>query len=543
MALREKIKKRLSKERGTVFKDPGGKVSLCLVYPDTYHIGMSNLGFQGIYGLINSRKDCLCERAFLPDDEDLEEIIKRESPLTSYESMKPLGEFDVIAFSISFENNFPDVLRILRMAHIPLRASERDERHPLIVAGGISLTSNPEPLAEFFDLIMLGDGELLIPEFLDRVKEWRFKGGSKEELLKDLAGKEGFYVPSGYEIHYDDERIINRKNKEGYPEKIKISLLKDLDAGVRHSIITPETEFSDMHLIEVMRGCPWRCRFCLTGNLIPLRIRSLESILQEIKASPAQRFGIIGSSLTDYRYIKELLQYEGVDFSITSLRASPKAAEIISLLKNKKSVSIAPEAGSERLRGMINKNIKEEDILHTSDLLLREGIENLRLYFMIGLPEETDDDAIAIRELTKKIRSLSKRGSISLSISIFVPKPHTPFERAPMERPENIKKRLNIIKKGLKHMENVRVLHEVPKYAYMQGLFARGDRRICQVLELMINGKDWKEACLETGLDINYYIFRNRDFNETLPWDFIDCGISKERLWKEYQRAIGEGKT
>ncbi len=522
MSLREKIKKRLSRERGTVFKDPGGKVSVCLVYPDTYHIGMSNLGFQGIYGLINSRRDCLCERAFLPDQEDLEELTKRDSPLISYESMRPLGEFDVIAFSVSFENNFPDVLRILRMAHIPLRPSDRNDRHPLIVAGGMAITSNPEPLAEFFDLIMPGDGELPVPLFLDAVKEWRFKGARKEEILKDLARNDGFYVPSGYEVSYDGERIINRKNKEGYPEKIKIPLLKDLDHGVKHSVLTPETEFSDMHLIEVMRGCPWRCRFCLTGNLIPLRIRSLNSVIDEIKDSTASRFGIIGSSLTDYRYIKELLQFEGVDFSITSLRASPKTAEIISLLKNKKSVSIAPEAGSERLRGLINKNIKEEDILHTSDLLFKEGIENLRLYFMIGLPEETDDDIIGIVELTEKIRSLSKRGFISLSISIFVPKPHTPFERAPMQRPEIIKKRLNIIKKGLKAAGHVRVFHEVPKYAYMQGLFAQGSRRIGGVLEEMLEEPDWKEACSRRGIDPEFYIFRKKESEEILPWDFIE---------------------
>ncbi|MCX7794051.1 MAG: radical SAM protein [Thermodesulfovibrionales bacterium] len=522
MSFREKIKTRLSRERGTVYKDPGGKVSVCLVYPDIYHIGMSNLGFQGIYGLINSRKDSLCERAFLPDADDLEELMKRNSTLISYESMRPLPEFDVIAFSISFENNFPDVLKILKLSHLPLKSYERSERAPMIVAGGMAMTSNPEPLAEFFDLIMLGDGELLIPPFLDAVREWRFKGFKKTDILKELARLDGFYIPSGYEVRYENERIVSRKNKEGYPEIIKTPVLRDLDRGVKHSILTPETEFSDMHLIEVMRGCPWRCRFCLTGNITRLRIRSLESVLQEVRDSNASRFGIIGSSLTDYRYIKELLQHEGVDFSITSLRASPKAAEIIALLKNKKSVSIAPEAGSERLRRLINKNIKEEDILHTSELLFKEGIENLRLYFMIGLFEETDDDIISIVELIKKIRSLSKRGFISLSISIFVPKPHTPFERAPMQRPEIIKKRLNIIKKGLRGLEHVRVLHEVPKYSYMQGLFAQGSRRIGYVIEEMLNEPDWQEACRKREIDPEFYIFRRKDPNEVLPWDFIE---------------------
>ncbi len=517
MSLREKIRERLSRERGTVYKDPGGKTSICLVYPDTYHIGMSNLGFQGIYGLLNSRHDILCERAFLPDEEDMEWLIRRGEPLISYELMRPLSEFKVIAFSVSFENNYPEILKILSLSRIPLKSSQRNERDPIIAGGGIALSSNPEPLAEFLDIVMLGDGEVLIPQFIEALKESR----DKKELYRNLSQKEGFYIPSMYEIKFKGERLIKRRSLEGFPERIKMAHLRDLNEGVRFSILTPDTEFSEMHLIEVMRGCPWRCNFCLTGNLIPLRIKRPETVLNEIKISPARRFGIIGSSLTDYRYIKELLQHEGVDFSITSLRASPEAAKIISFLKGKRSVSIAPEAGSERLRNLINKRIKEEDILRTSELLLGEGIENLRLYFMIGLPEETDDDAVAIVELTKKIRALSRRGIISLSISIFVPKPHTPFERVPMERPEIIKRRLNLIKKGLKGLEQVRVLHEVPKYAYMQGLFAQGSRRIGAVLEEMLYEPDWREASRKSGVDFESYIFRQKDPDEILPWDFI----------------------
>jgi len=520
MSLRENIKSRLSTEKGTVYKNPGGKISICLIYPNTYYIGMSNLGFQGIYGLINARDDSLAERTFLPDSEDLEECLRKNQALYSYESMRALTEFDVLAFSVSFENDYPNIMKILKLAHIPLKNRDRTERHPLIVGGGIALSSNPEPVAQFFDIVMLGDGEVLIPEFIEALKE---TGRDKKRLFNILKLKEGFYIPTMYDIEYDNEgRILKRTSQEGFPEKIKRAHLKDLNNGVRFSILTPETEFSDMHLLEVMRGCPWRCHFCLTGNFIPLRTRGLESVLEEIRNSPARRFGIIGSSLTDYRYIKELLQVEGVELSITSLRASPKTAEIIGLLKGKKSVSIAPEAGSGRLRRLVNKNIEEEDILSTAELLFKYGIEILKLYFMVGLPDETDDDAMAIVELVKKIRVLSRRGFISLSISIFVPKPHTPFERYPMERPENVKKRLNIIKRAFRGEETIKVFHEIPKYAYMQGLFSLGSRKVSEVLEEMLSTEDWQKACNIRNIKPEFYIFRRKPVDEVLPWSFIE---------------------
>lgn len=521
MSLKERIKRRLEKEKGTFFKNPGGKISFCLIYPNIYYIGMSNLGFQGIYGLLNSRDDVLCERTFLPDEEDIEKLLRSGAPLFSYESGKPLTEFEILCFSISFENDYPEVLRILKLAHIPLRSSERNHHHPLIVGGGIALNSNPEPLADFFDIIMFGDGEVILPEFIDALKDSGTK--NKKELFNHLRNKEGFYIPSMYEVrYYPDGMIKERKSLYGFPEKIKRPYLKDLSRGVRFTILTPDTEFSEMHLIEVMRGCPWKCNFCLTGHMVPLRVKPINTVLEEIQHSRAKKFGIIGSSLTDYRHIKELLSLEGVDFSITSLRASPEAAELVGLLKGKRSVSIAPEAGCERLRELINKRIKEEHIIQTSKLLFQEGIEILRLYFMIGLPEETDEDVMKIVELTKKIRGLSKTGLISLSISIFVPKPHTPLERFPMEKPEVIKRRLNIIKRGLKGIDNVRVFHELPKYAFMQGLFAQGSRRISEVLEKMLEEGDWIQASRKAGIQYEFYIFRKKELHETLPWDFIE---------------------
>jgi radical SAM superfamily enzyme YgiQ (UPF0313 family) len=250
------------------------------------------------------------------------------------------------------------------------------------------------------------------------------------------------------------------------------------------------------------------------------------------------KIGLIGPSLTDYAHIKDVLCIEGVDFSITSLRASAKSAELVELLKGHKSVSIAPEAGTERMRRVVNKKITEKDILDTSKLILNAGIENLRLYFIIGLPTETDEDVSGIVEIVKKVRRISNKGNIILSISTFVPKPFTPFQWHPMERLDSVKEKLKFIKTALRDERGVKVFHDVPKYAHMQGLFSMGDRRIFRVLKEMVKTDDYRSACSQAGVDMDFYIFRKKDFNENLPWDFIDTGISKEKLWSEYLEAM-----
>lgn len=542
----EKTDVLLSKEKGTIFKDPGGKVNICLVYPNAYHIGMSNLGFQGIYGLLNKRDDVVCERAFLPDERDIEEYIRTETPIFSYESKRPLNRFDIVAFSISFENDYPNILKILNIAKIPFGLSERNEYHPLLIAGGVCCFFNPEPIAPIFDVIFIGEAEESLNEFLETYISQQLAVSSldiKRRIKIESLKIEGIYVPEFYDIRYSDEGVIaERIAKYGAPEKIERRHLKDLSVSpITTTIITPEAEFSEMYLVEAMRGCPWKCRFCLVGHIYtPTRKKDLDTITVEIERAKeiTPKIGLIGPSLTDYAHIKDVLCIDGVAFSITSLRASAKSAEIVELLKGHKSVSIAPEAGTERMRRVVNKKITEEDILDTSKLILNAGIENLRLYFIIGLPSETDKDVSGIVEIVKKMRRISNKGNIILSISTFVPKPFTPFQWHPMEHLDSVKEKLKSIKTALRDEKGVKVFHDVPKYAHMQGLFSMGDRRIFRVLEEMVKTDDYRSACSQAGVDMDFYIFRKKDFNEILPWDFIDTGISKEKLWSEYLEAM-----
>ncbi len=532
----------LAGEKGTVYKDPGGKVSICLVYPNTYHIGMSNLGFQGIYTLLNERHDTVCERAFLPDEEDIGEYLRTRSGVISMESKKPLQRFDIVAFSVSFENDYPNILRILEMSRIPCREKERREIHPLLIMGGVCASFNPEPLADFFDICFVGEAEEMLPEFMDAYRVSRGRADLRERAMR--IG--GVYLPGLYGISYrEDGRIAGREARDSAPERIRRRFVSSIEGHqFRPSIITTKTEFSGMYLTEAMRGCPWNCRFCVTGHIYrPVRRKSPGALQEEVRkaASLSGRVGLIAPSLTDYPHLEEVLCMDGVDFSITSLRASRKSAELIRFLKGHKSVSIAPEAGTGRLRAVIDKRITEEDILETSELILSGGIETLRLYFMVGLPTEEEKDVRGIVSLVEKIRRTSPKGNIVLTLSTFVPKPFTPFQWHPMERAEVVKDRLKIVKRELSALKGVRVFHDVPKYAYMQGLFSRGDRRVSGMLERMSAARDWREACRETGVDADFILFRQRDFHDILPWDFIDNGISKEELWEEYQQALKTG--
>ena len=535
----DKADRLLSKEQGTVYKDPGGKINIALVYPNTYHVGMSNLGFQGIYGLLNSMKDVVCERAFLPEDKDFDEHIRTDTELFTMESKRPLNRFDIVAFSVSFENDYPNIVKILELSSIPLRSAERTSHHPLVIMGGVCTFYNPEPLADFFDICFIGEADEALSEFLDVYRA----SGDRSEVLKKSLSVGGLYVPAFYRITYDSGgKISGRHRLEDAPEFIKRRYLKDISKShITTSIITPETEFSEMYLLEVMRGCPWNCRFCVASKIYsPPRKKQLKPIEDEIETalSRTKRVGLIGPSLSDYPHIKDVLKNTKVDFSITSLRASKKSAELVHFMKDHKSVSIAPEAGTERLRKVINKKITEEDILYTSEILFSSDIENLRLYFMVGLPTETREDINGIIDLVKKTRDMNLKGSITLSISTFVPKPYTPFQWHPMESPSEVKERLKIIKKALLSVKGIKVFHDFPKYAYMQGLFSMGDRRISKVLETMQKTSEWMKFVEASGLNRDFYIFRKKDFNEILPWDFIDMGLEKEMLWKEYEEAI-----
>jgi radical SAM superfamily enzyme YgiQ (UPF0313 family) len=516
--LKKKVEERLNKEKGTVYKDPGGKTSVCLVYPNNYHVGMSSLGFQGVYGLLNERDDVLCERAFLPDQEDIEEYERTRTEVFSYESMKPLGKFDILAFSVSFENDYPNILKILQLSNIPLDSSRRGPGHPLLIMGGVCAMSNPEPLADFFDVVFVGEAEEMLDEFMDI----HAISTSKDALFRKALKIEGVYVPRFYGIRYAaDGLIMERYALEDAPEVIRRRGVKDISGGkIRHSITTPETEFSDMRLVEAMRGCPWNCSFCLVGHLLnPPRKKGLKAIKEEIKGS--ERVGLIGPSLSDYPHGKEVLGMEGVDFSITSLRAGRRSAELVGMLRGRKSVSMAPEAGTERMRNHVNKKIKEKDILETAAMVFEHGIQRLRLYFMVGLPSETDEDIEGLVNLVHAIRSTSKKGSITITLSTFIPKPFTPFQRYPMTDMKTVKERMKMIKKSLRAERGVKVFHDVPKYAYMQGMFSVGDRRVGAALKAMLLENDWRRASTSAGVDPDFYTMREKMPEESLPWDFI----------------------
>ena len=537
--LLEKANALLSKEKGTVFKDPGGRVNIALCYPNRYAVAMSSLGYQGIYGFFNSQGDVVCERFFYPDQEDLEEYEKTDAELFSLESKRPLSAFDIIAFSVSFENDYPNLLRMLKMARIPARRSERGQQYPLIIMGGVCAFFNPEPLADFMDLIFVGEAEEMLQEFLSVYRQT----GQGEELFSRSAEIEGIYLPEFYAVAYnEDGTIAGRTSLHGAPASIKKRTMKDISKSfLRSSIICPDAEFSDMYLLEVMRGCPWSCRFCVAGHIYrPVRKKEFSRLSEEIDEAvhKTQRVGLIGPSLSDYPHAEEVLQIQGVDFSITSLRASAQSGRLVQLMKGHKSISIAPEAGTQRLRDVINKKISNDDILETARLILESDVETLRLYFMIGLPTETMDDIEGMIELVKTIRRNTRRGFIRLSVSTFVPKPFTPFQWHPMEPLKSIKEKLRRIKKGLAREKGVRVLHDVPKYAHLQGLFALGNRRVGNIIErLSAEDIDIMKQGSE-DVDIDSVVFRKKDFSEILPWDFIDAGVGKGHLWDEYRKAL-----
>ncbi len=535
----EKAEYLLSKENGTVFKDPGGKISIALVYPNIYSVGMSSLGYQGIYGLFNSFNDVVCERVFLPDADDIDEYLRTGTEIFSIESKRPLARFDIIAFSVSFENDYPNILKILKMSRIPIRSSERNSSHPLVILGGVCAFFNPEPLAEFFDICFIGEAEEMLMEFLSVYRS----SVTKEKLFKEALKIEGIYIPRYYSVEYSDAgNIIRRKSTGNAPEVIHKRTVKDISKSFFETVITtPEAEFSDMYLLEAMRGCIWSCRFCVAGHIYrPVRKKDPNVLKYEVESalSRTRRIGLIGPSLSDYPHAEEVLSIEGVDFSITSMRASPRSGRIVQLLRGHKSVSMAPEAGSERLRRVINKKITETDIIETARLILESEIETLRLYFMVGLPTETREDIDEIVYLVKKIRDNCRKGFITLSISTFVPKPFTPFQWHHMESLKEVKVSLKMIKKGLSQVKGVKVFHDVPKYAYKQGVFSLGDRRVARIIEdtAFENGLQVRNKASEISRD--FYIFRKKDITEIMPWDFIDIGVSKEKLWKEYQYSL-----
>ncbi len=554
--LKEKMDALLAAERGTVIKSGGTDISVALAYPNTYHVGMSNLGLHQIYSILNKRRDTVCERVFLPDDEDLEEYGKTNTQLFTMESRRSVKDFDILAFSVSFEQDYLNVLEMLQLSGIPPRREERGNNDPLVILGGVCSFFNPEPITDFFDVVIVGEGEEAAGEFIDAVKAGMH--GDRRKLLIALSGISGVYVPAFYEVLYNSDGTIRERVKKeaAAPDRITKRSVGSIDAAVAaNAIITPDTEFGDMFLAEITRGCGRHCRFCMAGYIY-LPPRNLGIDTAKAQAARADelcgKIGLVGAALSDYPAIGELCSAIKGNVSVSSLRADSVSGDLIARLAKSghKTISIAPEAGSERLRKVINKGITEADILRAADLIFGSGIPNVKLYFIIGLPTETQEDVDAIIALALKVREVQLRharplgriGRITLSVNSFVPKPFTPFQWEPMEPVAGLNRKLRSLEKEVKKIGNMNIIHDLPKWEYFQALLARGDRRIGRLLvSAHGNGGNWNKAAQDTGIDTDFYVSRRRTFDEVLPWDFIDIGVRKEYLRNEHERAL-EGK-
>ena len=515
---------------------------------------MSNLGFQSLYYLFNNFPDIVCERGFLPSEEDLKEYQRTNTSLFSLESQKPINSFDIVAFSISFENDYLNLLRILKLSKIKIRTKERRLSDPLIIAGGIASTANPEPVAKFVDIFILGEAEEILEDFILNYKKARSETENKTEFLEFFNPIKEAYIPRFIEVDYNDSGTIKRFRNIGVgKEKVSVGKVKDLNKTETFThVLTPATEFSNIYLIEVSRGCSRHCNFCLIGNLMGKgRFRDVNKVLLQIDKGleRTNKIGLLGSSISEHPEFDSLcrsLSDKEILPSISSIRFEGVRDPLLELLvkSGQNSLTLAPEAGSEAMRKLIGKPISEEVILEKTQYAIAKGILNLKLYFLIGLPGEKWDDIKAIDDLIKKIRhrivketkGKTRLGKIIVSINSFIPKPFTPFQWYPMEEVSSLNKKLIFLKKSLKGMSNISVITDVPKWSYVQAVLARGDRRASDILikTLELDG-DWYRSFRELNINPDFYNYRDREEEELFPWDFIDNGFSKDSLLLKYR--------
>ncbi len=558
------LRKRLSEERGTIKKDWGGKISVALIYPNHYRIGMSNLGFLVVYGILNDNPVIVSERAFLPEEEELALYNRTDQALLSLESQKPLRAFDFLAFSLSFENDYPNVLTILELCKIPLSSRDRAEDDPLILAGGVTTFMNPEPLAHFVDCFLLGEGEVVLPQFFQAYIDHNLSAAKRQEVLRALAEVVGgVYCPSLYDVAYNEDGTIRRfvPANPSIPSTVQPARQVPLEGPPRKSIIiTPSAQFSDTVLVELNRGCGYGCRFCAAGYVYrPPRLTEegeAGTLLEGLLADKA-RFGLISPSVSDIPGIEELTSFilgQGGDFSISSLRASSLTKGLLENLKrsSQKTLTVAPETGSERLRKVINKKLTNKEIIEAIILIAKTGFFHIKLYFMLGLPTETREDVSAIVGLVKRIKhhlvkeskGRKRIGTIRLSVSCFVPKPFTPFQWFPLDTVDSLKEKQRLLKRSVSDVGGVTISFDVPKWAYLQALLSLGDRRVGQML-LTAHGNrgNWKKTFQSSEINPDFFVYRPKDLDETLPWDFIDHGIKKSFLQEEYNLALEEKES
>jgi radical SAM superfamily enzyme YgiQ (UPF0313 family) len=553
---RERAVDLLSKEVGYVRKPHGGKLRVALAFPNTYFVGMSNLGFQTVYKLFNAEDDIVCERFFLPPKSELAAQLASGAPLVTIESQTAVSEFDILAFSVSFEWDYTNVLSLLRLAGVPARAAQRSHRDPLVMIGGAVTFVNPEPLALFADVIAAGEGEALIPSLLAAFTA----ASDREDLLRRLAGERGFYVPSFYDVEYREDRTISRyvaKPGTGAPPVVRKAALKTTEAvdPPATTIFTPDTEFGSRFLVEVVRGCANLCRFCWAGyNYLPVRAFPKDRILQLAQQARAHsnRAGLVSIALCDHPDIEEILtslMEMGYSISPASLRLDDLTPTIVRLLREsgEKTITIAPEVGSDRLRRVINKTVTNDEILAAAELIFASGIENLKLYFMIGLPTETDEDLVAIRDLTLQLRELmlahgrgrGHLGRIIGSVNPLIPKPGTAYQWLPMEGDASIDRKIKRLRTLTAGIDNVYFNIKSERHSFYQALLSLGDRRVAPAIEAAErNGGNWRAAVAEAGVDADFFVFRDRSKDEVLPWDIIDGGMKSSFFKNEFDKAL-----
>jgi len=558
---RERARQVLAQETGYVLKPHGGRLRIALAFPNTYWVGMSSLGFQTVYRLFNDLDDVVCERVFLPPKQELRAQLESGAPLLTLESQTPVADFDVIAFSVSFEWDYTNIVSMLRLAGVAPRARARTPRDPLIVIGGAVTFVNPEPLAPFADVIAAGEGEVLIPDLISVLRE----DLPRDEQYARLASMRGFYIPTLYDVHYRSDGTIQAFEPlagSGAPPVVKKAAVKSADRldPPATSIFTPDTEFGSRFLIEVVRGCANLCRFCWAGyNYLPVRAFSADRILALATAARvhANRAGLVSIALCDHPEIERILTGLldlGYSISPASLRLDDLTESIVQLLRKsgEKSITIAPEAGSDRLRRVINKTVTNAEILQATDLIFANGIENLKLYYMIGLPTETEADLEGIRDLTVQMRDTMMRharprghvGRIVGSVNPLIPKPGTAYQWLPMEDPAVTERKAKRLRQMLADLDNVYFSIKSERHSYYQALLSLGDRRVADAIEAAErNGGNWRAAVAEAGVDADFYIFRDRSDDPVLPWDIIDGGMKATFFRSELRKSYDEEWT
>ena len=562
-------------ELNSIVKDKSKiDIRYAFCFPDTYEIGMSHLGMKILYSLVNARDDAWCERVFAPDV-DMEQVMRDNGiPLYALESGEAIKDFDLIGFTMQYELSYTNVLNMLDLAGLPVRSRDRKDLTPIVIAGG-ACVCNAEPMAEFFVITLPGDGEEVTNELIDLLKEYKAKGATKQEFLEAAAQIKGVYVPSLYEVEYNDDCTVKSITPtHGAPEKVEKRNVADLDKMFAPTeFVVPFLEVvHDRTTVEIFRGCIRGCRFCQAGFLNrPLREKSPEVVEAQCRSicekTGYDEISLCSLSTSDYRGLEKLITdmlpwtvENKINISLPSLRADNFPKELMEQLNavRRSGLTFAPEAGTQRLRDVINKNITEEEVLSTARQAFAGGWTAVKLYFMIGLPTETEDDIRGIADLAQAVvdefyhnenKPKGKGVNVSVSVASLVPKPFTPFQWEPQDRPDTLIEKQNFLISCVK-TRKVSVSRHVPWTSFLEGVFARGDRRLCDVIETAwrkgckfdsweehLDREKWMDSFAENGIDPFFYTARKRSFDEVLPWDHMDYGVTKKFLIRENEKA------